>query len=186
MAEAKKQYDYCSTQVNLPEDLASTVLDYEKTIDTKDLSAADLEDQPHITVKYGLDPGVKVADVKKVLANQSPIRLTFGKTDSFPAGDDGVPLYIAVTSTSLSKLNALLVDKLPNTETHKGYHAHATLAYLKDEAAAKKYTGKEVPGITGTSVTLSTVTFSDTSGKQTDIPLTGDTFTSNKARVNFA
>jgi N12 class adenine-specific DNA methylase/flagellum-specific peptidoglycan hydrolase FlgJ/2'-5' RNA ligase len=164
-------HEYQSTQANLPAELADKVKRYQRGLDPADVVS--LEDQPHITLKFGLHPGVDISDVERILHSQGPIRVTFGNNGVFPAGPDGVPLYVSVDSTDLHRLNGMLSAVLPNTETHPDYKPHVTIAYLTPEAAAK-YDGEHSP-LAGTSATIDSVAFSDTHEQQTEIALTGRT-----------
>ncbi len=163
------KHEFQTTQANLPTALATKLKRYQRSLAKDDV--LELEDQPHITVKYGLHADVTLQDVKRVLAGQGPVYVSFGPNGVFPAGDDGAPLYVSVVSPDLQRLHALLSDALPNTETHAGYTPHATIAYLKPAAAAK-YAGQQSP-LSGTSATIDSIAFSDQNGDQTEIKLTG-------------
>ncbi len=134
------------------------------------LAADGRETQPHITVKYGLH-GNDPAEVAKVLQNIPPITATLGKTSLF-SNDDADVLKVDVDSPDLHRLNKLIAEALPNTDTHPEYQPHATIAYLKP-GQGKAYSGQTVPGVTGQQVTLDHITFSGKNGEQVDIPLQG-------------
>jgi N12 class adenine-specific DNA methylase/2'-5' RNA ligase len=165
------KYDYQSTQANLPADLAAKIERYQLGIKPEDLAPQGLETQPHITLKYGLHPGVSVDDVRRILADQPPIRVTFGNTASFPAGEDGAPLYISVDSPDLHRLNGMLSAVLPHEDTFPEYTPHITVAYLRPDAV-DKYVGEATP-ITGQTTELNSIAFSDPNGHQVEIPLEG-------------
>jgi N12 class adenine-specific DNA methylase len=181
--EEKEQFDYASTQVNLQGPIAARILAFGETIPDEHLAseagakyggesaAKGRETQPHITIKYGLHGGEPEA-VRKLIANEPPVKLKLGKTSIFAGTDNGDVLKVDVESPDLARLNEKIADALPNTETHPGYKPHATIAYLRD-GKGKQYTGKEIPGITGQEITLDRIVFSDKSGKQTEIELKG-------------
>ncbi len=162
-------FDYASTQVNLPESIAGRIREYAARIPDTDLAEKGREEQPHITVLYGLE-GEDPQPVRELLAGERPIRVTLGKASIFPDTGSGEILKLDVDSDDLRRLNARL-GALPHTETHPGgYKPHATIAYLKPGEGAK-YAGKPVPGVSGREVTVSAVTFSDRNRNQVDIKL---------------
>jgi hypothetical protein len=118
-AEKAPAHDFQSTQANLPAELAEKIKRNQRSLDPDDVLK--LEDQPHITVLFGLHPGVNVDDVKGVLASQGPIRVIFGANGTFPADDDGVPLYVSVDSTDVHRINGMLSAVLPNTSARSRY-----------------------------------------------------------------
>ncbi len=183
---AVPMYEYSSTQANLPADLVAKIERYQRTIDPEDLvpetgsaiagqTASDgLEHQPHITIKFGLHPGVDETDVARVLASEGPISVTFGNNGVFPPaeGTDGAAvLYISVDSPDLHRLHGMLKSVLPNDESYPQYQPHVTLAYIKPEVSAK-YDGDGSP-LVGRAATLHSITFSDRSGRQVEVPLGG-------------
>ena len=167
----KPNYDYASTQVNLPEGVAANVLKESKKIADEDLADDGRETEPHVTVLYGLH-GEDPESVRKLLADEPPVRVTLGKTSIFP--DDGERgsdvVKIDVESEDLARLNKKLADALPHTITHPGYKPHVTLAYVKP-GKGKKYAGAN--DLEGQEIVIDRVVFSDRAGKQTVIRLGG-------------
>lgn len=167
---AKPQHDYSSTQVNLPAPIAKAMKRHAAQISDQDLGPDGREDQPHITLKYGLH-GDNPGAVRKLLQTQPPITATLGTLSLF-TNDDADVLKLNVASPDLAGLNKKLAGALPNTDTHPKYQPHATIAYLKP-GTGKKYSGQKVPGVSGRVVTFHSVRFSGKGGQQVDIPLTG-------------
>ena len=168
-------HNFSTTHVSLPEKIALALIAFGKSIPNSQLSEEGREADPHVTIKYGLH-GDDPEAVRRLLANQGPIVLTLGKTSIFPGvhteGDGKADvLKISVESPDLEKLNGI-IKQLPNTETHPVYQPHATVAYLKP-GKGQNWDGKSVPGVTGQTVTISSITFSDKDGNETEIPLTG-------------
>ncbi len=121
----------------------------------------------HITALYGLKT-TNPEDVRKVLAGEPPIKVTFGETSVFK-NDEGDVLKLDIDSPDLHRLNAKLAE-LPNSNTFPTYKPHATLAYLKP-GYGKDFAGDRT--LAGKSVVIDKVRFSGADGKSTDIKLGG-------------
>lgn len=171
--EAKPDHEFSSTQVNLPAPVAKKVLAVGKDL----IPDADLapehgrEDQPHVTVKFGLH-GNDPEKVAELLKDEPPIKVTLGKTSVFKNVEDGTAdaVKVDVDSPDLHRLNAKIAAALPNTDTHPEYVPHLTLAYVKP-GLGEKYAGSDA--LAGQTVTLNNITFSGKDRKETDIPLSG-------------
>ncbi len=165
-------YDYASTQVNLPSPISKRFREFASHIPDSKLAEKGREDQPHITIKYGLE-SEDPEPVRQLLAGEPPIKVKLGKASLFE-NDDADVLKVDVTSSDLDRLNKKIAEALANTETHPGaYKPHATIAYLRP-GEGKKYAGKSVPGISGQEVTLDRVMFSTKNGEQVEIRLGGE------------
>lgn len=171
VAESSTNHTFSSVQVQLPPALAEAVLAFGKSLPAFDLCDEEggLEDDPHITVKYGLHTN-NVADVRRALATYvGPIRFTFGKTNVFQSDGYDV-LYVEVVSPDLVALNERLSNTLEHTTTYPVYVPHATVAYLKSGLGVR-YVGKT--NLAGMSATVGTVRFSPVVGPETDVRITG-------------
>src|SRR5690606_32642802 len=128
----------------------------------------ELENQPHITVKYGLH-SQSPRGVQRLLDGLAPLVIQFGRT-SFFAADDFDVVMIEILSDDLHRLNKLITTTQLNTTTYPTYHPHLTLAYVKKGRGAVYVNNRTLDGYTfvATSVTFST----KTAGK-TIIPLQG-------------
>lgn len=168
--EAEK-YEHSSTQANLPPDISKSVLVMSSQLKTKDLADDGRESTPHITVKYGLH-GENVGSVRKLLANESPVRVKVGDVSVFPATNERASdvVKIDVQSDDLARLNRKIAESVPNTETQKGYKPHITLGYVKP-GLGEQYAKKIKNTLKGKTVTLDVITFSGKSGSTVDIPL---------------
>jgi len=101
-----------------------------------------LEEQPHMTVLYGIhedeiDPEVIAEVIKK---NMKPITLQVDEIDIFEGDEYDVVKYNLPVTKELRKYRDLFL-KFPNTQTHKGYHPHMTIAYVSP-GKGKKYKRK--------------------------------------------
>jgi len=170
--ESAASYDFSSTQLNLPEILGGELREWaEEHIDPDDLGSGGIEQEPHLTVKYGLMPNVSPSDVARVTKDQSPVSLTFGPNYVFAGQDQGggVPLYVSVNSDDAGHLNGVIKRSLPNVETHATYTPHVTIAYIK-HSAVNKYVGQRSP-LYGMHITLNDLTYSGRDGSKVSIPL---------------
>ncbi|TMR97293.1 2'-5' RNA ligase family protein [Nonomuraea basaltis] len=96
----------------------------------------------HVTLAYlgkELDEEAlaTVADVVAAVAAESgPLSGVVGGIGAFPAGEDGVPVYIPVDVPGLEVLRQRLVDRLAEAgiapASDHGYTPHVTLTYLPD------------------------------------------------------
>jgi N12 class adenine-specific DNA methylase len=168
--EAPTKHEFASTQANLSGPVAKAMVEYGKRIPDGKLTEDGRETESHVTVKYGLH-GNDPEAVAKVLENEPPITATLGKTSLF-SNDKADVLKMDVDSPDLHRLNKLISDALPHTDTHPDYTPHATIAYLKP-GEGEAYSGKSLPGVTGQKVPIDRITFSGKNGEKVEIPLKG-------------
>jgi 2'-5' RNA ligase len=168
-APEKKEYDYSSTQLDLPPETATAIQQLGAKIPDADLAKDGRETEPHITVKYGLH-GNDPEQVRALLADEPPITVKLGKTSIFPDSGSGDVVKVDVDSPALHALNKKIADALPHTDTHPEYKPHATVAYVKKGMGAK-YAGDA--SLAGHTVALHSLTFSGKDGQKVEIPLGG-------------
>lgn len=170
--EKETKYEFSSTQVNLPKDIADEVRALASRIPDKHLAEDGREENPHTTVKFGLHTN-NVDDVRAVLADEAPIKVTIGDVSTFPPSDSSNGAEVVkldVDSPDLHRLNKKLSDALPHTDTFK-YAPHITLAYV-NKGQAKKYVGKK-HSLQGREITVNSIAFSSRDGELIEIPLNG-------------
>lgn len=169
--EATKPREFSSTQVDLAHGDADAVRAAAAKIPDADLADDGREEQPHITVKFGLHTN-DAADVRRVLADEPPITVTLGKTSIFPAKDGGDydVVKVDVDSPDLHRLNAKIAGALEHTDTHPEYKPHVTLAYVKP-GLGKKYVGRD--DLAGRTLTFKAITFSGKDRQLVSVPLGG-------------
>jgi diguanylate cyclase (GGDEF)-like protein len=131
------------------------------------------EENPHITVKYGLHT-TDADEVRKILANEKPFSVKLGKVSIFPAsGDTAYDVVKAdVESPELHRINKLIADNTKVTDTFPEYKPHVTLAYVK-KGEGQKYVGRT--DLEGKELRFDAITFSGKDGKIVQIPLRGGT-----------
>jgi hypothetical protein len=181
------KYENGSTQADIAEDsdAGRALADARSRIDPADLSATGyggdqdgLEREPHVTVRYGIR-GDDLTGIREYLKQQAPFEAHLGKTESFPPskGSDGAAVIQApVNSLELHRINEEIEkhgDFKPSD--FPDYKPHATIAYVKPEAA-KKYVGMDETD--GRSFRVDSVTISDRNGKKEVVKLEGKPSTS--------
>jgi 2'-5' RNA ligase len=180
-AEFEKQFEktehkFSSTQVDLPEkeskevrSLASKLIPESEVYTDPSDDSYGYEEKPHVTVKYGLHTE-NAADVRRALANESPVEVKLGKVSIFPAkGDAGYDVVkVDVESPALHALNKKISESLKVTDTHPEYKPHVTLAYVK-KGQGQKYVGNN--SLEGKTLKFDSITFSSSNGETVPISL---------------
>jgi GGDEF domain-containing protein/2'-5' RNA ligase len=163
--------EFSSTQANLPEAAATKVKSLAAAIPEADLAPDGRETEPHITVKYGIH-GNDVGTIRRAIENHPPITVKLGATSIFPDSQSGSGdvVKIDVDSPDLHRLNKIIKDAVPTTDTHPTYQPHVTIAYVKPGLGAK-YSGNK--SLAGTKVQIDKIVFSGKDGKDTEIQLKG-------------
>lgn len=181
--ETKPKYDYGNTQTNIPEESEAgrALAAVRGKIDENDLRASDfggdgkgLETDPHVTVRYGIQ-GDDTGAIEKYLRSQPPFEAQLGEISSFPGNkntDGAAVLKANVESPELHRMNAE-IEKHGNFKESDfpDYVPHATVAYVKPEAAAKYVGMKDTEGKT---FPVKSVAISDRNGNTREIPLQGE------------
>ena len=95
------------------------------------------EDDPHVTIKYGLHADVKPEEVleKAMSVLREPVTISLVGLTLFENEKFDVLKY-DVESEQLRSANAA-VSELPNTDKFPDYHPHVTVAYLKPGTGQK-------------------------------------------------
>jgi len=119
--------------------------DLQESIDDEDVYEKDgdygREDEPHVTVLYGLHEDNDDDDIKKaMMAHEFSDPIVSMQRLSLFENDDFDVLKFDVNSKDLNKMNETLAE-FPHTTDYPDYHAHCTVAYLKP-GTGKKYAKK--------------------------------------------
>jgi 2'-5' RNA ligase len=92
------------------------------------------EDTPHVTVLYGLDPDIKLEDVKSLLLPLKDIFVTSSEINEFNQNGFDVVKF-DVSSPLLAQMNDVM-KTLPHKNMNPGsYKPHMTIAYVKPNTA---------------------------------------------------
>lgn len=179
-SEVGQKFDYQSTQLDLPTDEAKKATTFANSIPEDELAKDESdnykaaqtgrENEPHITVLYGLDNKLTKEQLEKALVDTPPITIEFGKTSLFHQPDKDV-LKVDIQSQQLHDLNEKLQQEFETPgQTFSEYKPHMTLAYLKKGEGAKYV---DDTTFEGDKITLNHLTFSTNTGEMVKIPLKG-------------
>lgn len=170
MKKGQDGHSYSCALFALPPQIAETIRRFAKAqIPDADLAEDGREENPHITLKYGLHTQ-DGAEVVAAMKGCGPVRVCFGALETFP-GEDYDVVYAPVESAGLMEMNKRISAKLEHTDTHPEYRPHATLAYVK-AGQGEKYAGSEV--LMDLCTTLRHLEFSNKAKQVTRIPLEDD------------
>ena len=127
----------------------------------------------HVTVRYGLQHDL-TPQLRSFIEAQAPFDATLGPTAAFPPSKyshGAAPLHAAIESPELTRLNKEIESHADFAPTKfDGYKPHATIAYVKPEAA-QKYVGNQAT--TDKPFRVDSITVADGKGKEIDVPLKG-------------
>jgi len=167
-------YEFSSTQLNLPKDIASTFLDrFQAHIDPKDVHEEGRELEPHVTVQYGLHDSDSEA-VAKAVTSCRPVPIVFSKAEIFNVPEKGfeVLVYAVEKTPELLALRKAVSGSGKTTETFPTYQPYVTIAYLKP-GSGERYL-KDIGSLDPLqSCIVDELKFSSKSGKSTIIQLSG-------------
>jgi 2'-5' RNA ligase len=180
----KPKFKLGSTQTDIPASSeASKGLDAARKLIADEDTAGKGKDigGNHVTVRYGIK-GEDVEGIKHFLAEQQPFEAQLGKTATFPPTEQskGAAVIIApIEAPELHRLNAELEKHGEFIEPTFDYKPHATVAYVKPEAA-ERYVGMDATE--GKKFQIDSITISNKDGSQEVIKL-GEPRTSVKMDV---
>lgn len=169
-SEPDKVHDFSCVAIDLPPELAEKVLALGRLIPDEDLADDGREEDPHVTVKFGLHTDDS-NDVKEAIYGQRPFGIKFGLVSLFENEDADV-VKIDIESEGLHELNRHLSERLENTDTHPSYKPHVTVAYLKPGRGGK-FVGSEP--LAGKSFDATEIQFSDKHRDVTELPFVSET-----------
>lgn len=129
-------HKYGCVLLPLPDELSALMVQDAQMLPGDRIAAGGIETEPHITALYGL-VGCDLEDVVRVVSKMSSPLVKFGTVDAFAAGDDGTPLFVAIDSPDMHRVNKTLRSALPHVSKYPEYIPHATLAYVTDAEGLK-------------------------------------------------
>jgi len=120
--------------------------DHMEGIDPKDVyikpydDSHGLEDNPHVTVIYGIHEDEIAPEVimDVIEREMEPVTVTITNISIFNNDEYDVVKYDVPVTEQLKKYRDLFERDFPNTQTYPEYHPHITLAYVKP-GEGKKY-----------------------------------------------
>ena len=142
-------------------------------IPDEDLMAKGREDEPHVTVRYGIIDTSSEAGIAAYLTKQAPFTITLGETIVFPPtenSDNAAVVVVQVESADLDRINDELAAASNFKEADFDYHPHITLAYVIPEAA-DKWAGED--SLEGLEIHVTELTIRGKDGSATPVALTG-------------
>ena len=98
------------------------------------------EDEPHVTILYGIHSDVPDSDVEELIEGINSTKLTLKTISIFENDKYDVVKFdiIGVSKGRLTDMNSKFVE-LPHTNDYPDYHPHSTIAYVK-KGKGEKYT----------------------------------------------
>src|SRR5205807_481747 len=170
------KFKHGSTQANIPaESEAHTALEAARQrISDSDVMAKGKDvGGNHLTVRYGIQ-GENTEGIKNYLRSLSPFEAKLGKTEKFAPtehSDGAAVIQAPIESPELHKINQEIAQHGDFAESSfPEYKPHATIAYVKPEAA-DRYVGMGVTA--GKTFKVSSIAITDREGKQEEIKLEG-------------
>lgn len=158
--EIKAAYDYGSTHFEIGGATAEVIRELQGKIKKGDIKQ--LEDQLHITVRYGLLLDEADDALEPILATVPPVKANLNGLGVF-ANPEADVLYIKVESDSLMALNEALQALPGKPSDYETYTPHLTLAYLKPGTAQAYVDSLDIKI---NNVTLDCLVYSDRHGSQ--------------------
>jgi 2'-5' RNA ligase len=163
-------YSFSSTHVTFPDDISKKVIEWgkkhisDKLLVDKD-KAHGREDEIHVTALYGLHTE-SPKDVQTILKDFAPFDIRLGKVSKFEGNGYDV-IKFDVHSGPLRKLHKAL-QQLDHTSSHKIYHPHCTIAYVKSGSCDHLLGNEDLNNL---KTTANSITFSSKNGQKTEIKL---------------
>lgn len=154
----KKTYDYGCIMFNAPVKNWNKVLSEIDSDDVYNSPNHGLENNPHITVLYGLHKNIDTNELFDYLKQIKPITVKINGIGLFENKNYDVVKYNVLNNSDLNKVRKEIV-KFPHTTDYSNYIPHITIAYV-NSGTGKKYTNDNV----SFDLTLNEIVYSTSDG----------------------
>src|SRR5579863_5297651 len=159
-----------TAMIMLPSGAATKMMEVAMQIPDEELGTDGREDEPHITIKYGVKDDAEL--LKNAIANVKPFNVTLGKTHVFEVSESSngqAPIVVEVHAPELAELHDTVNRIMGTRPDDFDYKPHVTLAYVRANVAAK-YRG--LNWCEGISFQVNGVTLSTKGGSKVPVPFT--------------
>lgn len=163
-------------QLDLPQETGNLLKPLQDLIRPADLTGDGLEEEPHVTVKYGLHTS-QPQDVAALTGE--PLELRIGDTAIFP-DESHENVVVLVTSQKLLDLNKTISATLECTDSFPGYSAHISIARVKP-GCGWRYNGIHI--LDGERAECTQMSFFSKSGERTTIELKAKEYNRRKIQA---
>src|SRR5271157_2478293 len=156
-----------TAMVVLPSSAAAKMMEAAMQIPDEELGADGREDEPHITIKYGVKDDVEL--LKNTVAGVKPFNVTLGKTHVFEVSESSngqAPIVVEVHGPELAELHDTVNRIMGTRPDDFEYKPHVTLAYVRADIAMKY---KGLDWCEGISFQVNSVTLSRKGGSKTPV-----------------
>jgi 2'-5' RNA ligase len=148
LGETEGVHDHSCVMATVADEVSGAVITWGRTrVDDEDVYEGEGDDvkgrenEPHVTVLYGLTETKPSPELLKIIEDTKPFTVEVGTSSMFENEEYDV-LKFDVESEDLRALNTKLKE-LNYTETHPGYHPHLAVAYVK-KGTCKEATGQHL------------------------------------------
>lgn len=123
------EHEFSCVLLQLPGDLSFDIRQLGDRIAQDDLAGDGREENPHITVKFGLHAD-DATELSRLVADAEPIAIQLGPCGVFTGPEHDV-VRIDVIGEGIKELNAMIARSMQHTDTHPEFIPHITIAYVK-------------------------------------------------------
>ncbi|MHB1260325.1 MAG: 2'-5' RNA ligase family protein [Thermoplasmatota archaeon] len=177
--------EFSSTQVPLPAKYADRIKALADQIPDEDLAEDGREDEPHITVQYGIESD-DAEPLRQILSRQRPITVKVGDLSLFE-NDDADVVIAKIDGAGLHRVRDAIrtaTNDAPG-DTRGDYKPHATIAYVKPGKGKATLARLRQQWATGDVFTLTEITFSTRDRQTITIPLAGSVGAEPKSNADL-
>ena len=154
-----KTHQNASTQIDVPGSVAAKIIQIgQRLIPDEALAGDGRVENPHITVKYGVQEDAET--LAAVVSQFGPFTITLDRVEVFTPSESGngsAPVVVEVHGAELVRMHKAVMQAMGTVGDDFPYVPHITVAYVKPEEAQHFAGNDSFAGITftATAVTLS-------------------------------